>query len=115
MKSLIICICLISPSLFAQVGRFEEPVDTIAIGGETQEHKSTQMESQDQLREQLSAVRDSLDTMRPRGLADERKKQLDEIIRGLKKTERSPELMKRGYALLNEVRRELNSGTAADK
>ena len=113
MKYLIICICLISHSLLAQVGRYEEPVDTIAIGGETQEHKSTQMESQDLLRQQLTAIRDSVDNMRPQSRGQERRKQLDEIIVGLKKTERSPELMKKGYALLNEIRAELKSGRAS--
>jgi hypothetical protein len=114
MKYVMICIYLISHSLSAQVGRYEEPVDTIAIGGEIQEHKSAQMESQDLLREQLSAIRDSVDIIRPQSRAEERKREVDQIIVGLKKTDRSPALMKKGYALLNDIRSELKSGRGTD-
>jgi hypothetical protein len=107
---LIVCLSIISFSISAQVGRFEEPVDTIPIGGEVQENKAAQMEAQDQLTQDLIALRDSLHFIKPDETAEARMKEFDTVIKGLKNNDRSPELMKKGYVLLNETRGELKGG-----
>ena len=96
----------------AQVGRYEEPVDTIPIGGQAQEIKSAQMEAHDRLREQLASLRDSI-PVESAVVSDAQRKELDEIISHLRKTERSPEVMKRGYILLEEIRTALRPATPA--
>ncbi len=102
---------------FAQVGRYEQPVDTLPIGGKTQEIRESQMQGQDELMNQLVALRDSVSSLQPKHSAsanadskvslEDRKIQLDQIIKGLNKTQSSPELMKKGYSLLDEIRREI--------
>jgi hypothetical protein len=95
----VLCLLIISGCLYGQVGRHEEPVDTIPIGGDIQENKMTQMESQDDLRKLLIQLRDSVDMISPATRATDRKRQLDQMISGLERTERSPGLMKKGYEL----------------
>jgi hypothetical protein len=101
------CACVVSVN--AQVGRFEEPVDTIPIGGAIQENKLTQMEAQDELTSQLIAIRDSLHLIRPQSIALKRRSELDAILKGMKGRDQTPELMKKGYSILAEIRAELRS------
>lgn len=107
-KFLVLILSCVSFSVCAQVGRFEEPVDTISIGGQTQENKEIQMQAQDRLAKEMIAIRDSLQYLSAENASD-RKRQLDEVLRGLEAHDHSPELMKKGYTLLNEIRLELRS------
>lgn len=107
MKLLVLIFSCVSFSLSAQVGRFEEPVDTIPIGGQTQENKQTQMQAQDQLAKEMVAIRDSLQYLSSQSDAQEKRAQVDEVIRGLEARDQSPELMKKGYTLLEEIRSQL--------
>lgn len=109
-KFLVLILSCVSFSLFAQVGRYEEPVDTIPIGGQTQEIKETQMKTQDQLTKELISVRDSLQYLSPEANALSKKRELDEIVQGLRARDPAPELMKKGFALLNAIRSELRAG-----
>ena len=110
---LIVLFSWVSCSVFAQVGRYEDPVDSIPIGGETQKIKQTQMEAQDELTSQLIAVRDSLKNLPSGSLTADKRKELDETIEGLRQHDQAPELMKRAYTLLNELRGELESASPA--
>jgi hypothetical protein len=114
MKLLVVVgLCMISFCAAAQVGRFEEPVDTIPIGGEIQENKLTQMEAQDDLKKSLIELRDSLGNISTADGVADKKKELDQVISGLGKTEHDPALMKKGYALLRELRPETTSPVLA--
>ena len=111
----ILAFTLISTSTFAQIGRHEQPSDTIPIGGETQERKETQMEAQDELVSQLVALRDSVNTlmsdkanMHKNVNLSQRKKQLDQMINSLKASDQNEAMVKEGNTLLHEVRSEIN-------
>jgi hypothetical protein len=108
MKVILLAIfCCVSVITTAQVGRHEQPVDTLPIGGQVQENKQTQMQAQDTLLAQLKAVRDSISGLRAgseyRSLESTRK-ELDLIISELERDDQNPGMMKRGYALLNDIR-----------
>ena len=122
MKHLLLLIFLgISSISFSQVGRHELPMDTVPIGGETQENKMNQMQAQDTLASQLVAVRDSIAAASTekkntgQGNLAEMKKQLDEMIKSMKNTEQDEALMKRAYVLLNDARSYLKGNAAAKK
>lgn len=108
-KFLVLLFSCVSFSLCAQVGRFEEPVDTIPIGGQTQENKETQMQSQDQLAKELISVRDSIQFLPGPGDHAARRKELDRIVEGLQSRDQAPDLMKKGFAMLNEIRTQLRA------
>lgn len=122
---LAISLVLLVNQLFAQQGRHELPIDTIPIGGKEQEIKMTRLEGYDELLNQLTGVRDSVAAEIDRHKSDsiandnsagsvdragtlpEYKARLDKLIREMGKKEHDENLMKEGYVLLKEVRREL--------
>jgi hypothetical protein len=103
----------------AQDGRSELAIDTLSIGGKEQDMKTTQLEGFSDLLEDLTAVRDSLSAVDINNTqatpAESRNgqanhiptyiEQMDGLIRDMKKTEFDADLMKRGYDLLDKVRR----------
>jgi hypothetical protein len=104
---LIVCLSFTLFSVSAQIGRHDAPADTTAIGGKVQQDMAGQMEAQDQLTNDLISVRDSVHLISSDAITGSRKMELDATIMGLKSSDQSPELMKKGYALLNEIRYEL--------
>jgi hypothetical protein len=63
MKSFLLTICsvlLLGTVASAQVGRHEQPIDTVPIGGQEQENKMTQLQGQERLLRDLQSLRDSL-------------------------------------------------------
>jgi hypothetical protein len=104
----------------AQIGRHEQPVDTIPIGGDMQQRKMDHMEGKEELITALSALRDSVSSViRPTSAVNastekkhplsSRERELDEVISRLKKESSNESLLKRGYALLHSVRAELRN------
>lgn len=104
----------------AQIGRHEQPVDTIPIGGDTQERKMDHMEGKEELIIALSALRDSVSAAvgstsavnagaQKKHPLSARERELDEVISQLKKESSNQSLIKRGYALLHSVRAEMKN------
>lgn len=104
----VICFCVVSGSALAQMGRYEEPRDSVPIGGEIQENKLNQMGLQDDLHSTLLQLRDSVDYI-PEATRSQRRDELQSLLTEFKESERNPDLMKRGYSLVNRIRSEVRS------
>ena len=98
MKFLIFALFLIGTlyvtNAYSQLGRYEQPIDTMSIGGEEQDDKMMQMERQDQLRSTLVVLRDSVSAAiksrqqtSPEKFVEHREK-IDELIKEFAATER---------------------------
>ena len=103
----------------AQQGRHELPIDTISIGGKEQDLKMTHLEGYKELLSDLTEVRDSIASIA--GTGDDRVSResvdrdkhapsdyltrLDDLIREMTRKESDEDLMKQGYALLDEIRK----------
>ncbi len=122
MKSLVAILFTFSMSgVFAQQGRHEMPIDTISIGGKEQDVKMTHLEGYEELLTQLTEVRDSISNVRDSqnqnigqnqsgdNPANESlsgyEEQLDDLINEMKKKEKDELLMRRGFSLLDDIRR----------
>jgi hypothetical protein len=108
---------------YAQVGRHELPRDTTAIGGQEQEIKMNRMEAKPLLLENLSALRDSVQTAleyvqaspgdqnearakQAREDLKRSKSQLEKTINDVQSKRWNENMSERAYETLNQVRRE---------
>ena len=119
---LVLCfsLFLVTNMVCAQQGRHELPIDTISIGGKQQDRKMTHLEGYKELLSDLTEVRDSIASIA--GTSDDRVSResvdrdkhepsdyltrLDDLIREMTRKESDEDLMKQGYALLDEIRKE---------
>lgn len=121
MRSLVVILLIFSAGeALAQQGRHELPIDTISIGGKEQDVKMTHREGYDDLLQRLVHVRDSISdgsfesgdnrdqssTNPGSERLSEYKERLDKLIAEMKTKDKDEKLMKQGFALLNDIRRE---------
>lgn len=121
MRSLVVILLIFSAGeALSQQGRHELPIDTISIGGKEQEVKMTHRQGYDDLLERLIHVRDSISNASSErennhdqsstGPASERlsayKERLDNLIAEMEAKEKDEKLMKQGFSLLDDIRRE---------
>jgi hypothetical protein len=109
---------------FAQVDRYEMPVDTVTIGGKEAQEKKIQMEGQDELVVQMKSLNDSINQylLQNKNGADrsevnrqkvqsleENNKRFRQTLESLEKSEQNSSAMKEGYQQLDELRMQFKS------
>src|SRR5690606_31165725 len=100
---------------YSQLGRYEQPIDTISVGGEEQDGKMIQMERQDELRSTLVVLRDSVSAAmksRPEPGSrklEEQQRKIDELVKKFAESERDVSLMKEAETLVRETRQTLRN------
>jgi vacuolar-type H+-ATPase subunit I/STV1 len=125
--SLLIFVCHLG---FAQVDRYEMPVDTVPAGGKESQEKKIQMEGQDELVVQMKSLNDSINQylsesknhvdrseelrQRVQSLEDNRKK-FSNTLENLEKSEQNSKAMKDGYQQLDELRAQFNTLKSSQK
>ena len=64
MKSLVILVLfiLLTPVVNAQIGRNDQTIDTLSVGGDEQDEKMRDMQAVDDFKDELIALRDSVNT-----------------------------------------------------
>jgi hypothetical protein len=98
--------------LNAQVGRAELTIDTIQMGGQTQETAMKRMEGRDELVASMKALRDSISTeitAKNSGSSTtlrEYKKELESLIGKLQSQSADEATLKEGYKVLANVRQQ---------
>jgi hypothetical protein len=107
----------IAGACFGQIGRHEQPIDTISIGGKQQERMMTHLEGYEQLLEDLKLLRDSVTNHQHAentGTKDftTHKEKLNKLIAEMEEKDRDEALMREGYIILKEVRRDVNQAKA---
>ncbi len=117
MKFLIFALFLIGTlyvtNAYSQLGRYEQPIDTMSIGGEEQDDKMMQMERQDELLSTLAGLRDSVSAAiksRPQKSLErfvDHQEKIDQLIKEFAATERDVTLMKKAEVLIREARQTL--------
>ncbi len=106
---------------YSQIGRHEEPIDTISMGGAEQDRQTMQMERHDELHSTLLTLRDSVKTLMRSDHRDhtsnssaklaEQRAKIDKLIKGFDATERDESLMRKAEIVIQETRRRLREVT----
>ncbi len=112
MTIVVLITTLSTVNVFGQLGRYEQPIDTLPIGGDEQENKTLQMERHDELRRTLVALQDSVSaalddkslSARQNTLLAEQQEKIGELISEFTKTEREVSLMKEAEIVIKETR-----------
>ena len=102
---------------FAQVGRVEQTVDSVPVGGQEQREQVDKMQAHDRLKEDLEQLRDSVNQFilgkekhgDQHQTLDELKtlrSELSALLNEFAKTDASADLAKRGYESLDKTRKE---------